>query len=110
MRIFALAEHFLHSSLTSTRPWRGSAVSFGSNLDPPTKLTLERADPSLPSHPSHELAKTMLPHGSGGMVSFGMKPGNGDAGTVGREVIDHMKLAKHCANVGVSATLSSQAI
>lgn len=60
------------------------------------------ADPSLPSHPSHELAKTMLPRGSGGMVSFGVK--GDDPGALGRAMIDALgpnAVPKHCANVGV---------
>lgn len=38
-------------------------------------------DPSLPSHPSHELAKTLLKRGQGGMVSFGLK--DDQSGSIG---------------------------
>ncbi|ORY72759.1 O-acetylhomoserine ami [Leucosporidium creatinivorum] len=58
--------------------------------------------PSLPSHPSYELAKK-LKHGSGGMVSF-ILSGDGDGG-LGRAMIDKLKWIVHCANVGDVRTL-----
>lgn len=61
------------------------------------------ADPSLPTHPSHELAKTLLKRGLGGMVSFGLK---GDVdGSLSARVLNHFKLAVHCGNVGDVRTL-----
>lgn len=42
----------------------------------------------------------MLPRGSGGMVSFGLKGDN--PGPLGQAMIDATVLATHCANIGVS--------
>ncbi|KAG8804977.1 Homocysteine synthase, partial [Serendipita sp. 399] len=58
--------------------------------------------PGLESHPSHELAKTLLrPNAFGGMLSFGLK---GDA-AAGSLLVDSLKLASHLANVGDAKTL-----
>ena len=57
--------------------------------------------PSLPHHPDHELAKTLLPRGAGSIVSFGVKGGRG----AGRKFIESLKLASHLANVGDAKTL-----
>jgi O-acetylhomoserine (thiol)-lyase len=57
--------------------------------------------PSLPSHPSHALAKKYLRHGFGSVLTFGIKGGR-DAG---RKFIDSVKLASHLANVGDAKTL-----
>lgn len=57
--------------------------------------------PSLPSHPDHDLAKQLLPHGAGSMVSFGVKGGR----TAGTRFISSLRLASHLANVGDAKTL-----
>lgn len=57
--------------------------------------------PSLPSHPDHALAKSLMPKGGGSMVSFGVKGGR----AAGRAFIDSLRLASHLANVGDAKTL-----
>ncbi len=57
--------------------------------------------PSLPSHPSHALARKYLRNGFGSVLTFGIKGGR-DAG---RKFIDSVKLASHLANVGDAKTL-----
>ena len=57
--------------------------------------------PSLPSHPSHALAKKYLRHGFGSVLTFGIKGGL-QAGTT---FIESVKLASHLANVGDAKTL-----
>jgi O-acetylhomoserine (thiol)-lyase len=57
--------------------------------------------PRLPSHPDHELAKRLLPHGAGSIVSFGVKGGR----AAGRKFIESVRLASHLANVGDAKTL-----
>jgi O-acetylhomoserine (thiol)-lyase len=57
--------------------------------------------PSAPTHPDHELAKTLYPDGAGAILSFGVKGGR-DAG---RRFIESVKLASHLANVGDARTL-----
>ncbi|KDQ57910.1 hypothetical protein JAAARDRAFT_69265 [Jaapia argillacea MUCL 33604] len=56
----------------------------------------------LESHPSHQLALTLLRPGAfGGVLSFGVK---GDA-AIGSQVVDNLKLASNLANVGDAKTL-----
>jgi len=57
--------------------------------------------PSLPSHPSHALAKKYLRNGFGSVLTFGIKGGS----AAGRKFIDSVKLASHLANVGDAKTL-----
>ncbi len=57
--------------------------------------------PSLPSHPSHALAKKYLRHGFGSVLTFGIKGGR----EAGRRFIDNVKLASHLANLGDAKTL-----
>jgi len=57
--------------------------------------------PSLPSHPSHELAKKYLPKGAGSIVSFGVHGGR----EAGKALIENVELASHLANVGDAKTL-----
>jgi O-acetylhomoserine (thiol)-lyase len=57
--------------------------------------------PSLPSHPDHALAQTMLPKGAGAIVSFGIKGGR----AAGIKFIEAVRLASHLANVGDAKTL-----
>jgi len=57
--------------------------------------------PELPSHPDHELAQRLLPHGAGSIVSFGIKGGR----AAGRRFIEALKLFSHLANVGDAKSL-----
>lgn len=59
------------------------------------------AYPELPDHPDHELAKRILPRGSGAIFSFGIKGGR-DAG---RRFIERLALFSHLANVGDAKSL-----
>ncbi|HEX3141798.1 MAG TPA: O-acetylhomoserine aminocarboxypropyltransferase, partial [Rhizobacter sp.] len=52
--------------------------------------------PELPGHPSHALAKKLLPRGCGSVFSFNLK-GNR---TQGKAFIEALKLFSHLANVG----------
>jgi O-acetylhomoserine (thiol)-lyase len=52
--------------------------------------------PMLESHPSHALARKLLPRGAGSVFSFDMK---GDR-EQGRRFIDSLKVFSHLANVG----------
>ena len=56
---------------------------------------------SLRDNPDYELAKKLLPKGTGSMIAFGIKGGK-DAGAA---FIDNVKLASHLANVGDTRTL-----
>jgi O-acetylhomoserine (thiol)-lyase len=57
--------------------------------------------PGLPSHQSHEHAKTYLRNGFGAVLSFGVDGGYEAA----RRFIDSVELASHLANVGDAKTL-----
>ncbi len=57
--------------------------------------------PSLPDHPDHELAKTLLPRGAGSIVSFGIKGGR----NAGKRFIESLRMISHLANVGDAKTL-----
>jgi len=57
--------------------------------------------PELPSHPSHALAKTLLPRGCGAVFSFGLKGGR----PAGRRFIDGVRIFSHLANVGDAKSL-----
>jgi O-acetylhomoserine (thiol)-lyase len=57
--------------------------------------------PGLPGHPSHERAKRYLQHGSGAVLTFGIRGGE----AAGRRFIDSVELASHVANVGDVRTL-----
>jgi O-acetylhomoserine (thiol)-lyase len=57
--------------------------------------------PSLDSHPDHHLAKQLLPHGAGSIVSFGINGGRAP----GRKFIESLRLISHLANVGDAKTL-----
>ena len=56
---------------------------------------------SLSDNPDYELAKKLLPRGTGSMIAFGIKGGK-DAGAA---FIDNVTLSSHLANVGDSRTL-----
>ncbi|OBY79161.1 O-acetylhomoserine aminocarboxypropyltransferase [Paenibacillus sp. KS1] len=55
----------------------------------------------LSSHPSYELARKYLPKGQGAILTFEIKGGI----EAGRQVINHVKLFSHLANVGDSKSL-----
>jgi O-acetylhomoserine (thiol)-lyase len=57
--------------------------------------------PDLPQHPDHLLARRLMPHGAGSIVSFGIKGGR----NAGKRFIDSLKLVSHLANVGDAKTL-----
>ena len=59
------------------------------------------AYPELASHPDYALAKTLLPKGCGGVVSFTLK---GDR-AAGRRFVDSLKIFSHLANVGDAKSL-----
>jgi O-acetylhomoserine (thiol)-lyase len=52
--------------------------------------------PLLESHPSHALARKLLPRGAGSVFSFDMKGNRGQ----GRTFIDTLRIFSHLANVG----------
>ncbi len=56
---------------------------------------------SAPGHPDKELAKKILPKGTGSMIAFGIKGGK----EAGAAFINNVKLASHLANVGDARTL-----
>ena len=57
--------------------------------------------PELPSHPDYELAKKLLPEGSGAVFSFSIKGGR-DAGV---KFIEALGIFSHLANVGDAKSL-----
>ncbi len=54
------------------------------------------AYPGLASHPDHELARKLLPAGSGAILSFGIRGGRES----GRRFIERLRIFSHLANVG----------
>ena len=57
--------------------------------------------PELPGHPDHELAKKLLPKGSGAIFAFELKGGR----EAGRRFIEALSLFSHLANVGDAKSL-----
>lgn len=57
--------------------------------------------PELADHPDHELAKTMLPNGSGAVFSFDLEGGR----AAGRAFIEALSVFSHLANVGDAKSL-----
>jgi O-acetylhomoserine (thiol)-lyase len=57
--------------------------------------------PELPDHPDHELAKRLLPKGSGSVFCFSLK---GDR-AAGRRFIETLRIFSHLANVGDAKSL-----
>jgi len=57
--------------------------------------------PELPEHKDHELAKKLLPKGSGAVFSFGVKGGR----AAGRALIEALQVFSHLANVGDAKSL-----
>ncbi|TWJ04939.1 O-acetylhomoserine (thiol)-lyase [Mucilaginibacter frigoritolerans] len=60
--------------------------------------------PGLPSSPQHTLAKKYLKNGFGAVLTFEVKGGKENAGSI----IDNLKLVSHLANVGDTKTLIIQ--
>jgi len=59
--------------------------------------------PGLPSHPQHALA-TRQQSAGGAIVSFEVKPGQGDAKAAAWRVVDHCRLLSITANLGDTKT------
>jgi O-acetylhomoserine (thiol)-lyase len=57
--------------------------------------------PELPSHPDHELAKSLLPKGCGAVFSFNIK----GTRAAGRRFVESLGLFSHLANVGDAKSL-----
>ena len=57
--------------------------------------------PDLPSHPDHELAKTLLPRGAGGVLTFELAGGR----AAGAAFIERLELFSHLANIGDAKSL-----
>jgi len=57
--------------------------------------------PSLPDHPDHELAKSILPNGCGAVLSFEVKGGR----EAGIRFIESLDLFSHLANIGDAKSL-----
>ena len=57
--------------------------------------------PDLASHPDHELAKQLLPRGTGAVFGFEIKGGR----AAGRKFIESLALFSHLANVGDAKSL-----
>ncbi|MBL8518581.1 MAG: O-acetylhomoserine aminocarboxypropyltransferase [Betaproteobacteria bacterium] len=57
--------------------------------------------PDLASHPDHALARRLLPHGAGGVLSFEVKGGR----EAGRKFIEKLALFSHLANIGDAKSL-----
>jgi O-acetylhomoserine (thiol)-lyase len=57
--------------------------------------------PELPSHPDYDLAKKLLPEGSGAVFSFNLKGGR----AAGVKFIEALEIFSHLANVGDAKSL-----
>jgi O-acetylhomoserine (thiol)-lyase len=57
--------------------------------------------PGLASHPQHEVAKKYFTHGYGAILGFGIKGGL----EAGKQLIRHIELFSHLANVGDAKSL-----
>ncbi|MBL8521864.1 MAG: O-acetylhomoserine aminocarboxypropyltransferase [Betaproteobacteria bacterium] len=57
--------------------------------------------PELESHPDHAVAKRLLPHGAGAVVSFDLKAGR----AAGKVFIEKLGLFSHLANIGDAKSL-----
>ncbi len=64
--------------------------------------------PGLEKDPAYRVASKQLKNGSGGMVVFGIRAGNGKTATErGREFIERLKLFSHVSNVGDAKSLAT---
>ena len=57
--------------------------------------------PTLPNHPDYEVAKRLMPKGSGSVIACGLKGGR----QAGQTFIESVQVASHLANVGDAKTL-----
>ncbi len=57
--------------------------------------------PHLPEHPDHELARDLMPRGSGAVFSFNIKGGR----EAGIKFIENLRIFSHLANVGDAKSL-----
>jgi O-acetylhomoserine (thiol)-lyase len=57
--------------------------------------------PALANHPDHQLAKRLLPRGTGAVFSFEIRGGR----EAGRKLIENLKIFSHLANVGDAKSL-----
>ena len=64
-------------------------------------MVVRVAHPTLPSHPDHALARTLLPRGAGSVFSFDLK---GDR-AAGRRFVESLQVFSHLANVGDARSL-----
>ncbi|MGE5336671.1 MAG: O-acetylhomoserine aminocarboxypropyltransferase [Gemmatimonadota bacterium] len=64
-------------------------------------LVAKLAYPELPSHPDHELARRLLPRGSGAVFSFDLKGSR----AAGRKFVETLTVFSHLANVGDAKSL-----
>lgn len=58
--------------------------------------------PGMKDHPTHEMARTYLDGGFGGMVGFGVAGGR----EAGKQFIDDLQIISHLANIGDARTLA----
>lgn len=59
----------------------------------------------LASHPHYERARKYLPKGPGAVLSFELKPSDGNARAAGKKFIETLQLFSHLANVGDAKSL-----
>ncbi len=61
--------------------------------------------PALPGGRYESLARRYLPHGAGGILTFGVKAGKSGGAKVGEKFIESVQFLSHLANVGDAKTL-----
>ena len=61
--------------------------------------------PELPPHPDCELAKSLLPNGTGAVISFNIKGASDTARNAGKTFIEKLNLFSHLANIGDAKSL-----
>jgi O-acetylhomoserine (thiol)-lyase len=61
--------------------------------------------PLLPGNRYESLARRYLPHGAGGILTFGIKAGKDGGGKAGERFIEAVEFLSHLANVGDAKTL-----
>ena len=61
--------------------------------------------PGLPGNKYHDLANKYLPRGSGAVLTFGIKGGDGGGAAAGAKFIDSVEFLSHLANIGDAKTL-----
>ena len=68
-------------------------------------LVAKVSHPSLPTHPDHELAKTLLPKGCGAVFSFDLKGTEVNTRAAGKAFVESLQIFSHLANVGDAKSL-----